>query len=238
MNESIIWSPPSPSADFPAESYEKRSQTTSDWVSMVDRIVYNEDQQASVSLQQRLKISSGEIKSAIVDAIIDQAFALMLNRFGNFLIQRCFEHGTPEQCERISSTILGNVLVLSKDAFGCHVVQKAFDNIAEEHKVAMAKELMSDIKNTIVHRHACHVWQKVLEVNWRTKRPEVMSVVNKELQGWWHNVALGETGSLVVQNVFENCVEEDRRPCVEEIIKKVDLIIKGQWGNWVIQHVS
>jgi hypothetical protein len=26
----------------------------------------------------------------------------------------------------------------------------------------------------------------------------------------WHEVALGETGSLVVQNIFENCVEEEK----------------------------
>jgi len=35
----------------------------------------------------------------------------------------------------------------------------------------------------------------------------------------WHEVALGETGSLVVQNIFENCLEEDkvrRRPSRSE----------------------
>lgn len=26
----------------------------------------------------------------------------------------------------------------------------------------------------------------------------------------WHEVALGETGSLVVQNIFENCLEADK----------------------------
>jgi hypothetical protein len=26
----------------------------------------------------------------------------------------------------------------------------------------------------------------------------------------WHEVALGETGSLVVQNIFENCLEDDK----------------------------
>ena len=26
----------------------------------------------------------------------------------------------------------------------------------------------------------------------------------------WHEVALGETGSIIVQNIFENCLEEDK----------------------------
>src|SRR6185312_14704464 len=38
--------------------------------------------------------------------------------------------------------------------------------------------------------------------------------VNEALRGMWHEVALGETGSLVVQNIFENCLEEDKvSPC-------------------------
>jgi len=37
-----------------------------------------------------------------------------------------------------------------------------------------------------------------------------MKYVNEALRGMWHEVALGETGSLVVQNIFENCLEEDK----------------------------
>ena len=37
-----------------------------------------------------------------------------------------------------------------------------------------------------------------------------MKYVNEALRGMWHKVALGETGSLVVQNIFENCLEEDK----------------------------
>jgi hypothetical protein len=37
-----------------------------------------------------------------------------------------------------------------------------------------------------------------------------MKYVNEALHGMWHEVALGETGSLVVQNIFENCLEDDK----------------------------
>jgi len=37
-----------------------------------------------------------------------------------------------------------------------------------------------------------------------------MKYVNEALRGMWHEVALGETGSLVVQNIFENCLEGDK----------------------------
>ena len=102
----------------------------------------------------------------------------------------------------------------------------------------MVNEMLSEIRGTVTHRYACHVWQKLFEVRWQHDAPQIMSHVNAELIGSWDQIALGETGSLVVQNIFENCLEIDRRPCIDEVLANISQIIRGQWGNWVIQHVS
>jgi Pumilio-family RNA binding repeat len=136
----------------------------------------------------------------------------MINRFGNFLVQRCFEYGTKEQVEGICNAIKGKVVSLSMDPFGCHVVQKAFDCVDEETKADMVKELLCRIPETVSHRFACHVWQKLLETRWAGAAPVVMEYVNDALRGGWTEIALGETGSLVVQNIFENCLDEDKVP--------------------------
>lgn len=180
------------------------------WKYIVDKIICNNDQQASIFLQQKLKVGTPEQKYEIVEAIIAQAYPLMINRFGNFLVQRCFEHGTPEQVIAIAGAIRGNTLTLSMDPFGCHVVQKAFDCVPEEYKATMVHELLRRIPETVIHRYACHVWQKLFELRWADSPPQIMRYVNEALRGMWHEVALGETGSLVVQNIFENCMEEDK----------------------------
>lgn len=161
----------------------------------------------------------------------------MVNRFGNFLIQRCLEYSNKPQIEALTLSIRGNVCTLSKDPFGCHVVQKALDCVGEEMKHTVVAELVEKVAETMVHRYACHVWQKLFELRWAGPAPRFMARVNEELQGMWERVALEETGSLVVQNIFENCTEEDKTPCVEEIVAKIDTVICGQWGNWVIQHM-
>lgn len=207
------------------------------WKYIVDKIVCNNDQQASIFLQQKLKVATADQKFEIVQAIIDQAYPLMINRFGNFLVQRCFEHGTPEQVISIAQAIRGNTLNLSMDAFGCHVVQKAFDCVPEEYKAIMVHELLRRIPETIIHRYACHVWQKLFELRWSDTPPQIMRYVNDALRGMWHEVALGETGSLVVQNIFENCLEEDKRPCINEVLASIDVVAHGQFGNWCIQHI-
>ncbi|KAF2182802.1 ARM repeat-containing protein [Zopfia rhizophila CBS 207.26] len=215
------------------------------WKYIVDKIICNNDQQASIFLQQKLKVGTAEQKFEIVEAIIAQAYPLMVNRFGNFLVQRCFEHGTPEQVIAIAGAIRGNTLTLSMDAFGCHVIQKAFDAVPEEYKATMVHELLRRIPETVIHRYACHVWQKLFELRWSDSPPQIMRYVNEALRGMWHEVALGETGSLVVQNIFENCLEEDkarypclsRRPCINEVLASIDVISHGQFGNWCIQHI-
>ncbi|KAF1844655.1 pumilio-family RNA binding repeat domain-containing protein [Cucurbitaria berberidis CBS 394.84] len=207
------------------------------WKYIVDKIICNNDQQASIFLQQKLKVGTPEQKYEIVEAIISQAYALMVNRFGNFLVQRCFEHGTNEQIVAIAQAIRGNTLALSMDAFGCHVIQKAFDCVPEEYKATMVHELLRRIPETVIHRYACHVWQKLFELRWSDSPPQIMRYVNEALRGMWHEVALGETGSLVVQNIFENCLEEDKRPCINEVLASIDVIAHGQFGNWCIQHI-
>ncbi|KAK5997124.1 Meiotic coiled-coil protein 2 [Cladobotryum mycophilum] len=207
------------------------------WKYIVDKIVCNNDQQASIFLQQKLKVSTPEQKYEIVEAIVAQAYPLMVNRFGNFLVQRCFEHGTPEQVIKIAEAIRGNTLNLSMDPFGCHVVQKAFDSVPEDYKAIMVHELLRRIPETVIHRYACHVWQKLFELRWTESPPQIMKFVNEALRGMWHEVALGETGSLVVQNIFENCLEDDKRPCIEEVLANIDIVAHGQFGNWCIQHI-
>ncbi|RSL97330.1 hypothetical protein CEP52_010956 [Fusarium oligoseptatum] len=207
------------------------------WKYIVDKIVCNNDQQASIFLQQKLKVGTPEQKFEIVEAIVAQAYPLMVNRFGNFLVQRCFEHGTPEQVVNIAESIRGNTLNLSMDPFGCHVVQKAFDSVPENFKAIMVHELLRRIPETVIHRYACHVWQKLFELRWTESPPQIMKFVNESLMGMWHEVALGETGSLVVQNIFENCLEEDKRPCIEEVLANIDIVAHGQFGNWCIQHI-
>src|SRR3954467_15816116 len=79
-----------------------------DWKYIVDKIVCNNDQQASIFLQQKLKVGTAEQKFEIVESIIHQAHLLMINRFRNFLVQRCFEHSTPDQIIAIADAIHGN----------------------------------------------------------------------------------------------------------------------------------
>lgn len=188
-------------------------------------------------MQQKLKIATETQKNTIMEAVAEYCLPLMRNKFGNFLVQRCFEYGAPEHIEAIAQTMRGQCIALATNQFSCHVLQKALDCVADTTKKQTIEELLADIKETITHRYACHVWQKLFELNWREIYPQFMDVVNRELRGCWADIALGETGSLVVQNIFENCTKRDKQPCIDEIMANLDTVVRGQWSNWVIQHM-
>ncbi|OLL25955.1 Meiotic coiled-coil protein 2, partial [Neolecta irregularis DAH-3] len=210
----------------------------SNWNSYVERIIQFNDQQASIFLQQKLKTCTIEQKGFIITAVISQAFPLMVNKFGNFIVQRCFEYGTPYHLAQLSTIIEGNVLTLAMDPFGCHVIQKCFDFTPESFKLLIVSEMLKTIPETVIHKFACHVWQKMFEVRWNQSPPTIVKHMNETLKGRWAEVAMSETGSLVVQNIFENCTEDEKKECILEVLLSLDQVIRGKWGNWVIQHIA
>ncbi|PVH75549.1 ARM repeat-containing protein, partial [Cadophora sp. DSE1049] len=205
------------------------------WHSIVRKVIYDNDRQSSTFLQ---KLIAGSAKTHdIVDAVITLAYPLMIHSDGNFLVQCCFEYGSLGQIIKMAKVVGENILNLAMDAFGCHVVQKAVDNVPENYKVAMANRLLPHIHDTIIHPYASHVWKKLLTVRWEIPRPHIIEYLNKGLCGMWHKIALNRSGSVLVQTIFENCVEEDKRPCIEELFVNIDIVSHGQFGSWCIEHI-
>jgi hypothetical protein len=121
----------------------------------------------------------------------------------------------------------GHVLLLSCDRFGCHVMQKAIEKVGEEAKLNVIMELFKSIPETFTHRFACHVWQRIFEIKWEKLKPNLMEKINTSVKGIWATIANDENGSLVVQCIFENCTDEERKPIIEEVFKCTAAISKG-----------
>ncbi|KAI8826947.1 armadillo-type protein [Fimicolochytrium jonesii] len=215
----------------------QEKNTSANFYYLVDKIVRTNDQPASLLLQQKLKTGGTDVKNMIFDAILGQAISLIKNRFGNFLMQRVLEFGTPQQVRVLGQTLRGNVLCLACDRFGCHVVQKALDTVDEDLKTLLISELFRCVRETITHRFACHVWQRIFQIKWSGEPPAVMHYLDAALKGQWHLIANDENGSLVVQCIFENCGQKEKGPILCEVLSRTVEVARGQWGNWVIQHI-
>ncbi|EEB06964.1 meiotic PUF family protein 1 [Schizosaccharomyces japonicus yFS275] len=204
---------------------------------LIERIIFQNDQLASVFLQLKLKSENANTCHQISQSVLPYTYSLAVNRFGNFLVQKCFEYCTPEQMNEFALVIYRHIHELSAHAFGCHVVQRALDFMSADHRLAVIRELIQHAESSILRRNSCHVWQKLLDMRWPEHTSFIMSQLNVLLRGKWAEIAMSEMGSLVVQNIFENCESKDETLCKTEILFQADAILCGQWGNWVIQHI-
>lgn len=209
---------------------------------LVDKIVKTNDQPASLFLQHKLRFSTVDVNAQIFAAIVIKAPPLMRNRFGNFLMQKVIEHGSPDQLLTIGRIIRQNISSLATDRFACHVVQKALDHLSLDMKYTLMDEMLKSAPHTITHKFGCHVWQRLFETSWDSaekegKPPRLMQGVEASLNGQWHSLANDENGSLVLQCIFENSNDSERAPIVEQVLSHMLEISMGQWGNWVVQHI-
>ena len=69
----------------------------------------------------------------------------MTDVFGNYVIQKFFEYGTPQQKEKLAGQMKGNVLKLSLQMYGCRVVQKALEHVHIDQQSILIRELDGNI---------------------------------------------------------------------------------------------
>ncbi|KDR85900.1 hypothetical protein GALMADRAFT_52680 [Galerina marginata CBS 339.88] len=208
----------------------------------VARIIKSSDQQASIFLQQKLKVADLEERAKIVDAICARGFEMMAHRFGNWAVQRCLEAAsTADERRKIVSCMRGRIVDLATNCYGCHVLQKALDCEEDIRLLIVSELLLGDPAQTLVNKHASHVWSKIMELSWTPPAPPIFTYVNKSLKGKWASLACHETGSLVVQHAFENLEAEAKDGIVDELLNHGFPIFcevaKSQWGSYCIQHI-
>ena len=129
-------------------------------------VEFSGDQHGSRFIQQKLEVATVVEKQMVFDEILPSALHLMVDVFGNYVIQKFFEHGTPEQIRILGSKLEGNVLYLSLQMYGCRVIQKllqALDVIEMDQKERLVRELEGNVMKCVKDQNGNHVIQKCIE---------------------------------------------------------------------------
>ena len=80
---------------------------------------YCQDQNGSRLIQQHFEIASDQDRDIIFNLITDV--------FGNYVIQKTIELGTPKMIDGIFDAIKGRVVIISLNTYGCRVIQKILE---------------------------------------------------------------------------------------------------------------
>ena len=92
-------------------------------------VEFSGDQHGSRFIQQKLETANSDEKDQAFREILPNGMQLMTDVFGNYVIQKFFEHGNQSQKKVLANQMKGHILALSLQMYGCRVVQKVGANL-------------------------------------------------------------------------------------------------------------
>ncbi|KAK0402935.1 hypothetical protein QR680_016623 [Steinernema hermaphroditum] len=201
-------------------------------------VEFAQDQHGSRFIQQKLERASQKEKQAVFEEVIAHAHPLMTDVFGNYVIQKFFEYGTQEQKSQLTGAIRGNVLNLALQMYGCRVIQKALESIDPQQQLEILKEMEGQVLRCVKDQNGNHVVQKVIE---RVEPHRLQFIIDAFVKGNNNDTVFTLSthpyGCRVIQRVLEHCLEEQKRPVLEQLHANIKTLVTDQYGNYVIQHV-
>ncbi|KAF8350692.1 armadillo-type protein [Amanita rubescens] len=196
-------------------------------------VEFSGDQHGSRFIQQKLETATSEEKQFVFDEIVpDNALQLIQDVFGNYVIQKLFEHGTQVQKTILANTMEGRLLGLSLQMYGCRVVQKAIEFVLPDQQGAIVKELDPHVLKCVKDSNGNHVIQKLVE----RVSPERLGFVCM-FRGNVYELATHPYGCRVLQRCLEHLPEEHTRPLLDELHSYTNSLMQDQFGNYVVQFV-
>ncbi|EJD06040.1 ARM repeat-containing protein [Fomitiporia mediterranea MF3/22] len=196
-------------------------------------VEFSGDQHGSRFIQQKLETATSDEKQIVFDEIVPgAALQLIQDVFGNYVIQKLFEHGTQVQKTILANAMEGHILALSLQMYGCRVVQKAIEFVLPEQQASFVKELEGHVLRCVKDANGNHVIQKLLE----RVSPERLGFV-QAFKGNVYELSTHPYGCRVLQRVFEHMKEEQTRPLLDELHKYTINLMQDQFGNYVVQFV-
>nr|XP_028578160.1 pumilio homolog 2 isoform X14 [Podarcis muralis] len=203
---------------------------------LVGHIVeFSRDQHGSRFIQQKLERATPAERQMVFSEILQAAYQLMTDVFGNYVIQKFFEFGSIDQKLALATRIRGHVLPLALQMYGCRVIQKALESISPDQQVIneMVKELDGHVLKCVKDQNGNHVVQKCIEC----VQPQSLQFIIDAFKGQVFVLSTHPYGCRVIQRILEHCTAEQTLPILEELHQHTEQLVQDQYGNYVIQHV-
>ncbi|KAM7079583.1 pumilio homolog 2 isoform 7-T9 [Molossus nigricans] len=196
-------------------------------------VEFSQDQHGSRFIQQKLERATPAERQMVFNEILQAAYQLMTDVFGNYVIQKFFEFGSLDQKLALATRIRGHVLPLALQMYGCRVIQKALESISSDQQSEMVKELDGHVLKCVKDQNGNHVVQKCIEC----VQPQSLQFIIDAFKGQVFVLSTHPYGCRVIQRILEHCTAEQTLPVSEELHQHTEQLVQDQYGNYVIQHV-
>ncbi|XP_042486446.1 pumilio domain-containing protein C4G8.03c-like [Macadamia integrifolia] len=195
------------------------------------------DQHGCRFLQQKFDEGTAEDVEMIFNEIIKHVVELMINPFGNYLIQKLLDVCTEEQRMQILLMVTeepGQLIKISLDTHGTRVAQKLIETLKTKQQILMfilALEpgflvLINDLNGNHVIQHCLQCLSS-----------EDNKFIFKAAAKYCVNIATHRHGCCVLQRCIAHSTGEHREKLVAKISTHGFLLAQDAFGNYVVQFI-
>ncbi|KAM5579830.1 pumilio [Rosa sericea] len=139
-------------------------------------------------IQRVLEHCSDELQGqCVVDEILESAYVLAQNQYGNYVTQHVLEKGKPYERSQIISKLIGKVVQLSQHKYASNVIEKCLEHGDVAERELMIDEIIGQLEENdnllpmMKDQFANYVIQKVLDTSNDKQRKILLSLIRVHL---------------------------------------------------------
>ncbi|KAM7516810.1 hypothetical protein LguiA_006393 [Lonicera macranthoides] len=195
------------------------------------------DQQGCRFLQKIFDEGSSQDVQIIFNEIIDHIVELMMDPFGNYLIQKLLDVGSEEQRMLIVVMVTrepGELLRICLNSHGTRVVQKLIGSLTMRQQISLViLALEPGFLDLIKDVHGNHVVQRCLQCLGKEHTKFIFNAAAK----FCVNIATHRHGCCVLNRCIAHSTGKHREQLISEIAANALLLSQDAFGNYVIQYI-
>ncbi|XP_022772301.1 putative pumilio homolog 7, chloroplastic isoform X2 [Durio zibethinus] len=173
----------------------------------------------------------------IFNEIIDNIVELMMDPFGNYLVQKLLDVCTEEQRLQIVLMVTkeaGQLVRISLNTYGTRVVQKLIETLKSRQQISLIKSaLKPGILDLIKDLNGNHVLQRCLQCLDNEDNKIIFDAASK----FCVDIATHRHGCCVLQHCIAHSNGQHRDKLITRISKNGLLLAQDPFGNYVVQYI-
>ncbi|KAE8728301.1 putative pumilio-like protein 7 [Hibiscus syriacus] len=173
----------------------------------------------------------------IFNEVIGNIVELMMDPFGNYLVQKLLDVCTEEQRLQIVLTVTkepGQLVRISLNTYGTRVVQKLIETLKSRQQISHIKSaLKPGILDLVKDLNGNHVLQRCLQCLGNEDNKIIFDAAAK----FCVDIATHRHGCCVLQRCIAHSNGQHRDKLITQISRNGLLLAQDPFGNYVVQYI-
>ncbi|XP_077249933.1 uncharacterized protein LOC143889562 [Tasmannia lanceolata] len=195
------------------------------------------DQNGCRFLQRKFDEGNPQDVQMIFNEIIDHVIDLMIDPFGNYLMQKLFDVCNEEQRMQIILVVTGEpgeLVKISLNTHGTRVVQKLIETLKAQWQILLViSALEPGFLDLIKDNNGNHVVQRCLQCLSNEDNKFIFAAAAK----YCVDIATHQHGCCVLQRCIGHSTGKNRERLVAEISTNGLLLAQDEYGNYAMQYL-